>query len=350
MHMAPSMKILLSIIALSAAIAGQAPPPTHAPKVDRPATTQPQRTTMDLRINPLMDLHCGLRAQASKGDEADRAIQTLKEIDRELGGGLAWGLLEAPLSSCNSAREAKELMAQLPESFQMRDGKSLPLREMAVKLADALTEAEPKFLAERWTENKKQLEVARDRIATEFLPKQAECYADVLEHLGMTDPGRTIAVYLVTQAPFPGAVTHRSREGGGVCFVSLESAKSTQLYETILHESIHALDIATESQDPPTVLQTLRNKLREAGIAPTDRIFRDVPHTLMFVQAGETIRRIVDPAHKHYGDVHGYYPKVPRATEAVRPAWEACLRGEITRDAAVKRIVELVLQSKAPSG
>jgi hypothetical protein len=94
------------------------------------------------------------------------------------------------------------------------------------------------------------------------------------------------------------------------------------------------------------VLPILRRKLIAAGIPQADRLFRDVPHTLMFVQAGETIRRVVDPAHKHYGDVYGYYAKVPRATEAVRPAWEAHLRGELAQDAALDRIVETALKSK----
>ena len=324
--------------------------PSTAPSPSAPASA-PGATAFDLRISPLVELHFALRRAASITGDASggaawaSAVEAVRSIERELGGGLAWGLLESALAGCESAAEAKELFPQLPESFSMRDGRKLPLRDMAVRLADALAGAEPGFMSETWPGHKAKLEEARTRIAAELLPKESECFAHLLKSLAMSDPGLPIPVYLVAEAPEPGAFTHRKRGGGGVCFVGLDSASGTQLYETILHESIHALDIATDAQD--TVLQIMRRKLREAGIGPTDKRFRDVPHTLMFVQAAETVRAVLDPQHKHYGDVYGYYPKVPEATQAVRPQWEAHLRGDITREQAIDRIVG---EAVKPSG
>ncbi len=68
----------------------------------------------------------------------------------------------------------------------------------------------------------------------------------------------------------------------------------------------------------------------------------------MFVQAAGTVRKVLDPGHKDYGDTAGYYPKVPRATAVVRPAWEAYLRGEISRDAALERIAAGFAQATIP--
>jgi hypothetical protein len=105
----------------------------------------------------------------------------------------------------------------------------------------------------------------------------------------------------------------------------------------ILHEAIHALDVATEGQD--NVLSRLRQRLRGAGLTWPNRLLRDVPHTLIFMQAAETVRRLLDADHQHYGEVAGYYAKVPEAACIVRPTWTAYLDAEITRDEALERMV-----------
>lgn len=87
----------------------------------------------------------------------------------------------------------------------------------------------------------------------------------------------------------------------------------------------------------------LRERLEAGGIDRRNKLYRDVPHTLMFIQAGETIRRIVLPTHVHYGDAAAYYAKVPLATRAVRTVWIEYLDGKITRETAIDRIIETVL-------
>jgi hypothetical protein len=113
------------------------------------------------------------------------------------------------------------------------------------------------------------------------------------------------------------------------------------LYEVILHEATHALDVATANQ--PTVLNELRRRLAAVGLGPRMPVMRNVVHTLFFVQAGETVRRVVDPNHAHYGDTAGYYVKVPLAVAAVRPAWVDHLDGKVSRDEALDAIVSAVV-------
>jgi hypothetical protein len=48
----------------------------------------------------------------------------------------------------------------------------------------------------------------------------------------------------------------------------------------------------------------------------------------MFVQAGETVRRLFDPNHRHYGDARRYYAKALQATQAVKSAWLSYLDGQ----------------------
>lgn len=73
--------------------------------------------------------------------------------------------------------------------------------------------------------------------------------------------------------------------------------------------------------------ERLRELLEQAGIDRNDRRHRDVPHTIMFIQAGETIRRVVDPEHEHYGNVRGYYDKVRRIADVELPLWKQATPG-----------------------
>ena len=150
----------------------------------------------------------------------------------------------------------------------------------------AYARLERAFREQIWPRHRKLIEQTRTVLTEKLLPKQAACFEYVLDRLGMQDPRLTIPVYLVAEGPTPGAFTHRRRGGGGVCFVSADSGSAALWPEIVLHESIHALDLATADQD--TALQCVRKGLREAKIDPKDPLARDVPHTLMFVQAGET--------------------------------------------------------------
>jgi hypothetical protein len=101
------------------------------------------------------------------------------------------------------------------------------------------------------------------------------------------------------------------------------------------------------------VLDLLRARLEKAGFTRRDKEWREVPHTLMFVQAGETIRRVVDPKHEPYGVVAKYYDKVRPIADVEIPAWTAYLDGKTTREEAVEKILAAVrrraLESMKPS-
>lgn len=189
-------------------------------------------------------------------------------------------------------------------------------------------------LAQTWPAWKKDL----DRIAAELnaslIPKLPQVWADVERHLDLKAPKEPIPVYLVVEAPFPGAVTFRSR-GGPVAAISLVKTPRELHEEVVIHELLHALDVLTPAGG---VLNGLRTRL-EAVSGATPSAVHDYVHTLMFAQAAGTTRALFDPRHKDYGDVAGYYPKVPEATAVVVPAWQAYLKGELTRAAALDRIV-----------
>jgi hypothetical protein len=318
----------------------------------QPASRPAAETTLELRLSRFIDLHYFVRHQ-SQATTTIPALEGLadaamiaRELETTLGGALGWGLIEGTLAECADSAEALEACARLPENFTDRGGRSIPIREGTLRLVRAYSQIEPAFLKDIWPRHRELIEQTRNVLTDKLLPKQAACFGYMVDRLGMQDPHLTIPVYLVAEAPAPGAVTHRRRGGGGVCFISADSGPAALLPEIVLHEAIHALDIATADQD--TALQALRKALREAGLDPKDPLSRDVPHTLMFVMAGETVRHVLDPALQHYGDAAGYYAKVPAATAAVRPAWTEYLDGKLTRAAAVARIVAETVKPRTP--
>lgn len=128
-----------------------------------------------------------------------------------------------------------------------------------------------------------------------------------------------------------------------MCFVALTDHQDSQLLESVIHETLHVLDDSTRGES--SVFNELQAALREAGLPRDHSLRHDVPHTVMFVQAAETVRRMLVSDHVDYGDIEmwgrpGLYARQPKITAAVRPVWRAYLDGEIDRAEAVRRMVE----------
>lgn len=345
------------------------------------ALAAPREMRFEFATKPYVDLHFYVRALAASKDPhpevadvqglAD-AVEAARALDVELGSPIAWGYVEGLIGECSTAKEGTLALAKTRETVELPGGKMVALRAGAQKLGAALEKAEPAFLEKVWPAHLKSLEEAATRIEKAFDGKEKECLADVAKRLRLPSPRRPIPVRLVYEAPYPGAVTHRKLGGGGVCFVGVKDVEGTQLLESVLHEATHALDVLgrpapgesrasddplgkgskksegdeDDDEDPETsVLDLLRARLEKAGFTRRDREWRDVPHTLMFVQAGETIRRIVDPKHEHYGTVAKYYDKVRAIADVELAAWTAYLDGKTTREEAVEKILGSVARA-----
>lgn len=309
-----------------------------------PATTNPTTGThIALRVNPFMDMHYFVRDIASRENAEyqkiqgiDKAVDAVRKVGEELGGSTAWGFVEGSLASCESVRDASELVAQLPPSFNTRDGREIPVRGLIQRIVRAYEPLEPSFLQDIWPTHRKAIDEARQRIEKELLPAQAACFSDIIRRLNMKDPEIEIPVCLVARAPFPQGFTHRRKGGGAVCIIGVEGLNGSTMCEVVLHECIHALDIATEQTG--SALQELRAMLYRYKIKARSKEFHDIPHTLIFVQAADTVRAVIDPTHKAYGDTAGYYAKLPAISDAVKKAWKAHAEGSLGRDEALIQI------------
>jgi hypothetical protein len=301
-------------------------------------------TTLDVRVSAAVDLYQFVRTQAER--EAPEvhevyhpAIEAARKVDAKLEGiFLGWGFLDRELVGVERAGEIVERFDGLPEAFRLRSGNEIVLRDEAIAFATELAKVEGRFRQHEWAEHRDVIEQARNGLEKHLVPKQQEAFDFMLDSLGMKDPGHSIPVYLVAEAPDPGAFTYGRPGGGGICFVGVRELQGPMLHEIVLHEATHALDVASGGQN---VFEELRAMLEQAGVDRRDRLWRDVPHTIMFIQAGETVRRLLHPEHTHYGD-GGYYDIVRKVADVELPLWKRHLDGKLGREQALRQIVEAV--------
>jgi hypothetical protein len=318
-----------------------------APELGAQDAAPAPQVRIELRENPTVDLVFHVRALALGGtapaiEALALAVSAARALDGDLGGSLlAWAPLDGLLPGCASAADVKAAFALVPETLSI-GGTVAELRKGAVAFAEALVQAESAS-STVWEKNFVRITDARARYAASVGPKEPELLRFHLASLGMEFEALVVPVYLVAKMPAPGAVTvrgPRSSGGAGVCFVGVDELPGSQLFETVLHEATHAFDLAAGSA---TVLGELRERLLAAGIGESDRLLRDVPHTLMFVQSAESIRRKINAAHQDYGERSGVYARLGPWVEALRGNWVDHLDGKLTREAALDEIVGAVV-------
>jgi hypothetical protein len=303
------------------------------------AQTDAAGPRLDLRIEPAVDLWNHGRALADSRGEVPgpmaELVAAIRAVGAKLPRGAGWGRFDSGVIGITGAEELAARFAKVG-NLQLRGGGEIDLSIEMAAVAAILRATEPAFLAEIWPARQAAIVAGHEHLEEHLLPKQAEAFAAMLAGLEMTDPGGVIPVYLVATAPWPGATTYRGRDGG-FCVVAVDQSEYGEgaLREIVLHEATHALDLAAGE----SVLSRLRDRLREAGLGPADDAFRDLPHTIMFAQAGETVRRVIDPRHVHYGDGPStYYDRVTHG-RLVRDLWVEHLDGKLSTDQVIERLV-----------
>ncbi len=243
-----------TILTLLTLLPVQAPPP----KPPEPASL------IEIHVNPLVDLHYWVRRLAAESGELPAidglpaAVAAVRRVGTDIGGPMAWGVIDGGLVEAGSVDELARLAAALPETFQTRGGREVRLREAVARLAEAYRPLEKLFLEKIWPVHRKASEEVAAGLRRDVLPKAPEVFADLSRHLEVPVPSRPVPVYLVGAAPFPRAFTHRS-QSGGVCIVALAGMPASEARETMVHEPIHALDLAGGEGD---VLSKLDSRLQ----------------------------------------------------------------------------------------
>lgn len=315
-----------------------------------------QQTRIELRIQPAIDLWTSARAHAYSPDGAPEELAPLVGAMHALSKHVSrgWGFLEGGLNGATSTQDIVDQLGSVDKA-RTRGGEEVDISAEVQAVMKALLQVEPVHREKLWPARLAVLQEKHKYLETTLLPKQAQAFAYMLRSLGMDDPGIVVPVYLVSHSPRPGATTYydQDRNGFSIVSVDLETIQGTALAETVLHEATHALDMASNrvSEDrvsEKNVLAKLRDRLRDAGLGFRDPAFRDLPHTLMFAQAGETIRRFVDPDHVHYGSGPSTYYQRVQHGEMERDLWIRHLDGEVSLDQVLDRLVATT--GKVPAG
>jgi len=297
--------------------------------------------SLDLRTAPLVDLYFTVRALAAGDSAAPEAlagaVNAARSVAAALPGPRGWSLLDGQAVRCTQASDLDRAFTRLPDTFVASAGDTLRVRPQALVLAKTLEAAEPWFLESLWPRHEALLAAADDELEAGLVSREAACFRSVAAALNLGHPVLPLPVYLVVLAPPPGGETLRGPTGT-VSVVGVSGLHGADLAEVVLHESIHALDVATAQE--PTALQRLRQSLLEGGVPRTDPRYRDLPHALIFLQAAATVREVLDPDHRDYGETHGIYDRMQSAVDLVAPLWRARLEGKLPLEVALRRMVK----------
>ena len=303
---------------------------------------------LELRVSPILDLWFEVRARAEEEGEGEpaaddpwrAAVGAARAATEALGHPLAFGLIEGRLAGCTTGRELSDALATLPEEFSLRrpgaPARVLALRKIATSLGHEVAELEEGWLREHWPERARQLANAATTLRDAFANGRD---AKLLEHarglLRQAPTASPVPVHLVWRAPAPGGFTHRTL-AGGVCFVAVAERGRSELVEVLLHEALHATDVAPANRGAlPAMMSTA---LRSLAGTPQEAQGPPAIHALFFLAAAEAVRFGLDPAHVDYGDAHGAYGRMGEAVKVVRPAWRCYLAGEIDAAEFVARV------------
>jgi hypothetical protein len=336
--------VLLATLACAASgcgLGGAAKAPTveidDAPK---DAILSPEGTPIALRRSVVADEYFWLRAKVLEGEAPAafaEAYSAMKDLRGELSADpTAWEDLEVPLGEVSHASELIAIYGDLPEKKDV-GGTNVPLRAAALRLAQAMTDVEATYRKGPYRLHSDAIGVAANDLAARLVPREADILRAVEADMALPAGRRPVVVTLVSDAPYPGIFAADARGRVMACFVRVRGLEGTALVETVLHESLHALDEMTVRE--ATAMNMLRAALAQRGIDEANSNAEMAINTVTFAEAASLVRRFVDPKHRPLGE-SGFYTLYPPAPSIVE-AWTRHVEGEAmeaTADAIAKAV------------
>jgi len=332
--------ILTSALGACASARSGVPLAPLAPIQEEPLT--PESSTIGLRKSVVADQYFWLRAKALEGEAPApfaEALAAMRDLRADLAPDpTAWEDLEVPLGAVQRASELAKIYQALPASRDV-GGRPVQLRDHAVKLAHAMAASEDAFRRGPFREHSDDIARAAKDLSGTLLPKVEEILHAVEVDMALPGIQRSIMVTLVADAPYPGIFAADARGHATASFVRVRGLEGGALVETVLHESLHAIDELTVRS--PTAMNMLRGALQERGIDAKNPNVEMAVNTVTFAEAASLVRRFIDPAHKPLGE-SGFYVLYPPA-RAIVAAWDRHVAGE-SLDATADAIARAVAQ------
>ena len=297
-------------------------------------------TPIALRRSVVADEYFWLRIKVLEGEAPPayaEAFNAMHELRADLAGDpTAYEDLEVPLGVVSHASELIAIYGELPERKDV-GGRMVPFRADALRLALAMTAVEGTYKKGPYREHADAVAIAAKDLGAHLVPNEAAILKAIEQDMALPDGARAVVVTLVGDAPYPGIFAADARGRVMASFVRVRGLDGSSLAETVLHESLHALDEMTVRES--TALNTLRAALARRGIDESDSNAEMAINTVTFAEAASLVRRFVDPTHRPLGE-SGFYTLYPPAP-AIVEAWMRHVDGaglDATADAIAKAV------------
>jgi hypothetical protein len=283
------------------------------------AILSPEGVPIALRRSIVADQYFWLRTKVLEG-EAPPAFAASFAAMHDLRADLsadptAWEDLEVPLGEVSSATELLAIYEKLPEKKDV-GGVTVAFRADAVRLARAMATNESVYRKGPYRLHADAIGVAAADLAAHLLPREAEILRAIEADMALPGGARPITVTLVSDAPYPGIFAADQRGRVMASFVRVRGLDGSALVETVLHESLHALDEMSVRES--TAMNMLRAALAKRGIDAEDSNAEMAINTVTFAEAASLVHRFVDPKHRPLGESGFYmlYAPAPAIVEA----------------------------------
>ncbi len=295
-----------------------------------------------LRRSAVADQYFWLRVKALEGDappEHRAAFDAMRELRDALSSdSTAWEDLEVPLGSAMRTADLVRDYSLLPDRVDVA-GRPVALRELAVRLARAMTDSEVAYRRGPYRAHADAVARAATDLGRTFIPRVGAILDAVETEMALPGLERELVITLVGDAPYPAIFAADDRGRVMASFVRVRGTSGSELVELVLHECLHAIDEMTVRS--PTAMNSLRHSLSRRGIDESDPNVEMAINTVTFAEAGSLVRRFVDPSHRPLGE-SGFYTLYPPAP-AIVAAWHRHLDGEeldATADAIARAVAE----------
>jgi hypothetical protein len=311
-----------------------------ADDVQDAAPLTPDTSPIGLRRSLVADEYFWLRAKVLEGEAPAPfvdAYAAMRDLRADLASDTtAWEDLEVPLGSVRRASELSAAYSELPATKEIA-GKLVPLRARAMRLARAIEASEAAYRSGPFREHDADISRAAKDLSTRLLPNIETILRNIEADLALPGVSRPIVVTLVGDAPYTSIFAADARGHATASFVRVRGLEGGALCETVLHESLHAIDELTVRS--PTAMNKLRSALSQRGLDETDPNVEMAVNTVTFAEAANLVRRFVDSKHRPLGE-SGFYTLYAPAL-AIVDAWNKHLDGaslDETADAIAKAV------------
>ncbi len=300
-------------------------------------------TPIALRRSVVADQYFWLRTKVLEGEAPPafaEAFNAMHELRTDLSGDpTAYEDLEVPLGAVSHASELVAIYGEFPERKEV-GGRVVPFRADALRLAQAMSKLEGAYKKGPYREHAIAIGLAAKDLGLHLVPFEPTILKAIESDMGLPDGARAVVVTLVNDAPYPGIFAADARGRVMASFVRVRGLDGSALAETVLQESLHALDEMTVRES--TALNSLRAALAKRGIDESDSNAEMAINTVTSAEAASLVRRFVDPSHRALGE-KGFYTLYPPAP-AIVAAWTRHVdHGEaldVTADAIAKAVTD----------